>query len=151
MPIRFENAKQYVTKLKDIIETEGTIERIKSESYAEEGVDFKIIEHKDIVMWIDLDLPRDTDLKSIRDGVLLQVLIKQKRGNKHYTALGIIKKLVHFPSEDRKVAHLQIDLMNPLDKKKRQPILQKDLVWEYETELAFRVRFDDTQIKAQIR
>ena len=119
MPIRFENAKQYVTKLKEIIETEGTIERIKSESYAEEGVDFKIIEHKDIVMWIDLDLPRDTDLKSIRDGVLLQVLIRQKRGNKHYTALGIIKKLVHLPSEDRKVAHLQIDLMNPLDKKKR--------------------------------
>ena len=73
-------------------------------------------------MWIDLDLPRDTDLKSIRDGVLLQVLIRQKHGNKHYTALGIIKKLVHFPSEDRKVAHLQIDLMNPLDKKKRQPI-----------------------------
>ena len=47
------------------------IEKIKSESYAEENIPFKITEHHEIVFWLDLDLPKDTDLKSIRDGVLL--------------------------------------------------------------------------------
>ena len=71
MPVNFSDQKAYLRKLKEIIETEGKIEQIKSESYAEESIPFHIHEHREIVIWLDLDLPDDTDLKSIRDDVLL--------------------------------------------------------------------------------
>ena len=67
MPIHFENCDDYLAKLIQMVEVEGEIERRKAERYYKDDVAFEIQEHKQIVKWIRLELPDDTDLKIIRD------------------------------------------------------------------------------------
>ena len=98
MPITFKSHEEYVEKLVEMVEMEGEIERSKAESYQQTHIYYEIKEHKKIVKWLDLELPAQTDLKIIRDEVLIQVRIDQISNGKPYIALGKIKKVVHLPS-----------------------------------------------------
>ena len=94
--------------------------------------------------WLELDLPPSTNLKEIRDGVLLQIAIPRKSGDgEAYSALGRIKAIKHVSNSSLKIGILQIDFTHPIQREERQEIPEKNGLSSFPDRLSFRVKFDD--------
>ena len=152
IPTKFEHQNDYLRKLFELIQTEGKVAKLQQESYCEGDVVYRFTEVQKIVCWLELDLPPNTNLKEFREGVLLSIAIRRKsEGELPYSALGRIKSIKHIPDSPMKKGIVQIDIGNPLKKSDGQKIPDKQLIETLSDELSFRVKFDDQNIRNQLK
>ena len=80
--------------------------------------------------------------------MILSVVIKEAASGYEYVGTGVIKNIVVSRKDPDMTVHLQIDVMDPLDRKFRQQT--PDRYTHYRDRLDFRVRYDTQNIKSQI-
>ena len=85
-----------------------------------------------------------TNQQYIRENAILSVVIPINVGKgktpDNYVGTGTIKKVTMIPNDPFLSVNLQIDIVDLLDRKKRQEIPLKNL--DYFGELDFRIRYD---------
>ena len=125
MPTSFSNKETYVQKLTELVKTEAQINKLMIESIAEKDVAFEFEEVLDIYCRLRLRVPK-TNQQYINQQTILRVvipLLNPKRGLAsrfvNYTGIGTIKKVYLDANDPLLTVILQIDIMNPQDKRKR--------------------------------
>ena len=82
--------------------------------------------------------------QQIKEHVILSVAIKDYDNDDDYVGTGVIKKVQVMRGDPYLTVILQIDVMQPLDKRKRQNPPDQDV--RYARTLDFRVRYDSQNI-----
>ena len=131
MQVTFDTKNEYIAKLHELLETESTIERLNTEVIAEKDVAFVFKEIHEICCRISMKVPK-TNQQYIREHAILSVVIplvvEEGKLSREYLGAGTIKKVTMLPNDKFLSVDLQIDIVDPLDRKKRQPIPLKRLL-----------------------
>ena len=94
MPLTFDNKKEYLNKLTELIDTEGEIERIKIESIAEQGISFRFLERLSIFCKLEMKIRKDLS-KFVSNHTILQVNIPIMNpapgALQSYEGIGVVK------------------------------------------------------------
>ena len=85
----------------------------------------------------------------IREHVILSVAIIERQTGKDYVGTGVVKKVKPIRSSPNLQVTLQIDVMYPLNKQKRQKTPSPKI--QYMNRLDFRVRYDSSNVFSQIK
>ena len=149
MPTIFDDKRDYVEKLQELIETEAQINRLSIESIAEKDVEFTFEEILDIYCRMKLRVPK-TNQQFIREQAVLKVVIpifNHEGGiQREYVGAGTIKKVLIRANDPFLTVIFELNVVIPQDKGKRQKIPERNV--NYDDQLAFRVCYDDTMIES---
>ena len=148
MPLRFESKAEYVEKLKEFLMTEAECESLDTELIAQSNVYFEFEERQKIYSRLCLQVPKEIHAH-IREHVILSVAIIERQTGKDYVGTGVVKKVKPIRNSPNLQVTLQIDVMYPLNKQKRQKTPSPKI--QYMNRLDFRVRYDSSNVFSQIR
>mmetsp|Transcript_1551 Transcript_1551/g.2135 ORF Transcript_1551/g.2135 Transcript_1551/m.2135 type:complete len:129 (-) Transcript_1551:2234-2620(-) len=119
MPLQFASKSDYTAKLTELLMVEAECERIKTESIAADNVPYTWNERLEIYSRLTLMIPKNLQ-QFIRKHVVVSVAIRQVGGGADYLGTGMIKNVRILRKQPNLIVTLQIDALNPLDRKQLQ-------------------------------
>ena len=111
MPLTFDDKSAYLNKLKELIHTEGQIDKFNIEQVAENNIQFKFLELLPIYSKLEMLVPQ-TVSKFVRENVILDVVIPINgySGQLPYRGKGSVKRVKLKPKDALMTVILQIDI-----------------------------------------
>lgn len=98
---------------------EAEVEKLNTEMIAEKNIYFEFEEQLEIYCRLRLEVPK-TIQQQIREHVILSVVIPNFTTGKDYVGTGVIKRVQVSRGGPNLTVWLQIDVLQPLDKNRRQ-------------------------------
>ena len=108
MPLTFVNKDVYLNKLKELIHTEGEVDKYNIEQIADTNIQFKFLEQLKIFCKLEMHVPV-TLSKHVRENAVLDVVIPII-GEEPYRGKGTVKKVKLRPKNPLMNVTLQIDI-----------------------------------------